>query len=88
MLVAPVAVVIEKDPADESKFTVSIDDSAATNITTNDLTVTAQIGNSKGTLLPETGSTGTMLFIALGSIAVIFAGIFLVTNKRMSKEEI
>lgn len=42
--------------------------------------------NAKGTVLPETGGTGTVIFIVLGSLAVIGAGIFLVTNKRMSKE--
>ena len=31
-------------------------------------------------------STGTVIFVALGALAVICAGVFLVTNKRMSKE--
>lgn len=30
--------------------------------------------------------TGTAIFVALGALAVICAGVFLVTNKRMSKE--
>jgi LPXTG-motif cell wall-anchored protein len=42
--------------------------------------------NYKGTALPETGSTGTRLFILFGTIAVLGAGIFLVANKRMRKE--
>ena len=37
-------------------------------------------------LMPETGGTGTAIFVALGALAVICAGVFLVTNKRMSKE--
>ena len=49
-------------------------------------TVQSVIENAKGTVLPETGSTGTMLFILLGGLAVIGAGIVLVTNKRVSKE--
>ncbi len=48
--------------------------------------VRQEIENAKGSVLPETGSTGTMLFILLGGLAVIGAGIVLVTNKRVSKE--
>ena len=35
---------------------------------------------------PETGGTGIVIFVALGALAVICSGVFLVTNKRMSKE--
>lgn len=48
--------------------------------------LTAGVANSTGTMLPETGGTGTAIFVALGALAVICAGVFLVTNKRMSKE--
>ena len=48
--------------------------------------LTAGVANSTGTVLPETGGTGIMIFVALGALAVICAGVFLVTNKRMSKE--
>ena len=37
-------------------------------------------------MLPETGGIGTVIFVALGALAVICSGVFLVTNKRMSKE--
>ena len=50
------------------------------------LSLTADVSNSTGTMLPETGGTGTAIFVALGALAVICAGVFLVTNKRMSKE--
>ena len=50
------------------------------------LSLTAGVANSTGTMLPETGGTGTVIFVALGALAVICAGVFLVTNKRMSKE--
>lgn len=46
----------------------------------------ASILNSSGTELPETGGIGTVLFVALGALAVVGAGIFLVTNRRISKE--
>ena len=51
-----------------------------------DRSLTAGVANSTGTMLPETGGTGTVIFVALGALAVICAGVFLVTNKRMSKE--
>lgn len=51
-----------------------------------DHSLTAGVANSTGTMLPETGGIGTMIFVALGALAVICAGVFLVTNKRMSKE--
>ncbi len=44
------------------------------------------VENQKGSVLPETGGMGTVIFIAVGALAVIGAGIFLVTNKRISKE--
>ncbi len=48
--------------------------------------LTTDVANSTGTVLPETGGTGIMIFVALGALAVICSGVFLVTNKRMSKE--
>lgn len=45
-----------------------------------------EIENNRGTVLPETGGIGTTLFITLGALAVIGTGLFLVTNKRISKE--
>ena len=48
--------------------------------------LTTNVENSTGTMLPETGGTGTVIFVVLGALAVICAGVFLVTNKRMSKE--
>lgn len=48
--------------------------------------LTTGVANSTGTVLPETGGTGIMIFVALGALAVICSGVFLVTNKRMSKE--
>lgn len=43
-----------------------------------DHSLTTGVANSTG--------TGTVIFVALGALAVICAGVFLVTNKRMSKE--
>lgn len=49
---------------------------------------TLTIENNKGTVLPSTGGIGTTIFYVVGLIAVLGAGIFLVTNKRMAKEDI
>ncbi len=40
--------------------------------------------NKTGSMLPETGGTGTILFIAFGALVVMGAGVLLVTKKRMS----
>ncbi len=40
--------------------------------------------NNKGTVLPETGSTGTMIFVIVGSVTVMVAAIFMITRKKMS----
>lgn len=49
-------------------------------------TGTVGVANSTGTELPETGGIGKTLFITFGMLAVLVAGVFLVTNKRISKE--
>ncbi|MBR5470901.1 MAG: SpaH/EbpB family LPXTG-anchored major pilin [Oscillibacter sp.] len=40
--------------------------------------------NKTGSMLPETGGIGTMMFISCGMMAVLAAGVLLVTKKRMS----
>lgn len=40
--------------------------------------------NKSGTMLPETGGIGTVLFISLGSFVAMGTGVLLVTKKRMS----
>ena len=39
--------------------------------------------NKTGSMLPETGGMGTILFITFGTIVVLGAGVLLVTKKRM-----
>lgn len=48
------------------------------------LTVTADVANQAGTLLPSTGGMGTTIFYVLGSALVLGAVVLLVTKKRMS----
>ena len=47
-------------------------------------TMTIQIVNTKGNVLPETGGVGTTMFYVFGGIMVLAATVLLVTKKRMS----
>ena len=62
----------------------TIDNKASTLGT--DHSLTTGVANSTGAMLPETGGTGIVILVTLGALAVICSGVFLVTNKRMSKE--
>lgn len=50
-------------------------------------TVSVTVENQTGSELPSTGGIGTIIFVTLGGIAVLVAGVFLLSNKRMSKED-
>jgi len=43
--------------------------------------------NKTGTMLPETGGMGTTLFITLGGLAAMAAGIVLFARKRLAQME-
>ena len=47
-------------------------------------TISKDIENNKGTVLPETGAMGTMMFITFGSMLAMAAVTFMVTRKKMS----
>lgn len=47
-----------------------------------------EVINQSGTKLPSTGGMGTKLFYLGGGAMVAVAGIFLITKKRMKKEEV
>ena len=64
--------------------TVTVNGANATTANLSSLTVTENIANSTGTILPSTGGIGTTIFYAVGSILVIGAAVLLVTKKRMS----
>lgn len=67
------------------KFTIA--DNNLDAIITGDIVSTnsgVQVVNHTGTMLPETGGMGTVLFITIGTILVLGAGVVLVTKKRMS----
>lgn len=46
------------------------------------LTLTADVVNQAGTVLPETGGVGTTIIYVVGAILVLGAGVVLVTKKR------
>lgn len=50
--------------------------------------VTYTLMNQTGATLPETGGIGTTIFVTVGAVGVLSAGIFLLTNKRVRKEDI
>lgn len=43
-----------------------------------------QVENKTGSMLPETGAAGTVMFAAIGTVVVLGAGVLLVTKKRMN----
>lgn len=47
--------------------------------------VTANVVNLSGTVLPETGGMGTTLFYLIGAILVIGSAVVMITRKRMSR---
>lgn len=60
---------------------------AGDNTNENNLTIKAQVANSRGALLPSTGGMGTTLFYVIGGIFVLASVVLLITRKRMEKVE-
>ena len=48
-------------------------------------TISADVVNTPGVLLPETGGMGTTIFYIVGALMVIGAGVVLVTRRRVQK---
>ena len=65
---------------------VGYDSADGTNLKPEAVSHNEIIKNNSGTVLPQTGGTGTTLFIIIGSLLMIIPTILLITNKRMSKE--
>ena len=78
-----------KAPAGYNQLTEAKDVTVTGSITdTTRLSVTAEVANNTGTLLPSTGGMGTTVFYVLGAVLVVGAGVLLVTKKRMSQGEV
>lgn len=45
-----------------------------------------KVENNQGIVLPSTGGMGTTLFYVVGGVLVAFAGVLLITKKRMEKQ--
>ena len=58
----------------------------AANVSTEDVTE-VKVVNKAGVVLPETGAFGTTMFYVVGVLAILGAGVFMITNKRIAKEE-
>lgn len=81
----------------EFTITDTMDDKGALTALTTTLTgatadkdsgiITDTIVNNKGTILPETGAQGTMMFITFGSLIAVAAVVLMVTRKKMSVYE-
>ena len=65
-------------------FTVTIDGAETDPNSYNYYTVV--VANSKGSAMPATGGTGTVLLVSVGVVLFLAAGIVLVTKKRMYNE--
>jgi len=66
---------------------VEVKITGATNNDDDTLTYTThveKVNNQSGTVLPETGAEGTMMFITIGSLLAVVAVVFMVTRKKMS----
>ena len=70
----------------ETPVTVSVNGANATAENISALTVTQNVANNTGTLLPSTGGMGTTIFYVIGSVLVLAAVVLLVTKKRMSMD--
>lgn len=79
-LTKPVTIVITPDADDFSQFTYTIDNGKPN--TKNVTTVPVQ--NMKGTMLPETGSFGTIGLTILG-VAVVLLGVFAPKKKKENR---
>ena len=78
-----------KAPAGYNRLTEAKDVTVTGSITdATRLSVTAEVANNTGTLLPSTGGMGTTVFYVLGAVLVVGAGVLLVTKKRMSQGEV
>ena len=78
-----------KAPAGYNQLTEAKDVVVTGSITdATKLSVTAEVANSTGTVLPSTGGMGTTVFYVLGFVLVVGAGVLLVTKKRMSQGEV
>lgn len=69
-----------------SEFSWSVNGDSTTG-TVSDATASLEVQNKAGSSLPSTGGIGTTLFYLGGGCMVAVAGVFLISKKRMGKQE-
>ena len=74
-------------PAGFSKMAEQTVTIASDDYTDANLKQSATVENMAGVSLPETGALGTTIFYIIGVLSILGAGVFMVTNKRIAKEE-
>ena len=77
-----------KAPAGYNQLTAPVTITVNGGTTETALTVTENVANQAGAVLPSTGGMGTTVFYVLGAVLVVGAGVLLVTKKRMSQGEV
>ncbi len=86
-LTTPIRISITADynTPDAPVFKYSVDGGTPTDIP-GDGIIPYTVENNKGVVLPSTGGMGTTLFYVVGGVLVAFAGVLLITKKRMEKQ--
>ena len=77
---------VNASPVLESLTGSTEDDSISFTPDTTAGSLSADIVNKPGTVLPVTGGIGTTIFYILGAVLVLGAIVLLVTKKRMSRQ--
>ena len=78
----PFKVTISFNAADK-KFTATANESNTVSSDNSGNTLSMNVVNQSGGVLPGTGGIGTTMFYLLGALLVICAGVLLVTRTRM-----
>ena len=68
-----------------TKLTGTSDDNITLTSTLSDASLSSDIVNRAGFVLPTTGGIGTVIFYALGTLLVVGGAIFLISRKRLQK---
>lgn len=80
LLEDPIEVVITAEYNEDG----TLKSSSATSTNGGQYEQTVQVKNTSGTLLPETGGIGTVIFYLIGGVLVLGSVVLLVTKKRMN----
>lgn len=78
------ATVVKEDGVAYTEEELLVGNIATFNVTLKEGSLTTEVVNNSGALLPETGGIGTTFFYVLGSVLVVGAVVLMVTRKRMS----